>query len=89
MKPVGRDGRHPEKRLGLLLMANGRMGLRGQTRRRSRVLSSGRGLGLGALHGTLRVQRETPELELYSGCTNRGSRRTRREERALRAASHV
>lgn len=87
MKPVGRDGRHPEKRPGLLPLAAGRMGLRGQMR--SRVLSSGRDLGLSALHGTLRVQKETPELEPCSGCASRGSRRTRHEEWALRAAPQV
>lgn len=64
MRPVGGDRRCPEKRPGLLLTANGRMGLRAQTR--SRVLSSGRELALSTLHGTLRVQKETPEPEPYS-----------------------
>lgn len=64
MRPVGGDRRCPEKRPGLLLTANGRVGLRAQTR--SRVLSSGRELALSTLHGTLRVQKETPEPEPYS-----------------------
>lgn len=64
MRPVGGDRRCPEKRPGLLLTADGRVGLRGQTR--SRVLSGGRELGLSTLHGTLRVQKETPEPEPYS-----------------------